>query len=113
MRRHPNDIVRLADQAYLSIREEILRGRLRPGAPLSRRRLAHELNMSVVPVADALRRLEEAGLVESRARAGTRVRIPTDRDVRELYELREALESQSARLFTERATPRQRRDVRG
>jgi DNA-binding GntR family transcriptional regulator len=111
MRRQSHDIVRLADQAYLSIREEILRGRLRPGAPLSRRRLARELNMSLVPVADALRRLEEAGLVESRARAGTRVRIPTERDVRELYELREALESQSARLFTERATQRQRRDL--
>ena len=99
-----HDIVRLADQAYLSIREEILRGRLRPGAPLSRRRLARELGMSVVPVADALRRLEEAGLVESRSRAGTRVRVPSESDVKNLYELREALESQSARLFTQRAT---------
>jgi GntR family transcriptional regulator, rspAB operon transcriptional repressor len=107
-----NDIVRLADQAYLSIREEILRGRLRPGAPLSRRRLAGELGMSVVPVADALRRLEEAGLVESRSRAGTRVRIPSESDVRNLYELREALESQSARLFTERATPREKQELR-
>ena len=107
-----HDIVRLADQACLSIREEILRGRLRPGAPLSRRRLARELSMSVVPVADALRRLEEAGLVESRSRAGTRVRIPSESDVRNLYELREALESQSARLFTERATPREKQELR-
>jgi GntR family transcriptional regulator, rspAB operon transcriptional repressor len=106
------DIVRLADQAYLSIREEILRGRLRPGAPLSRRRLARELDMSVVPVADALRRLEEAGLVESRSRAGTRVRVPTESDVKDLYELREALESQSARLFAQRATPPQRQALR-
>ncbi len=112
MRGASRDIVGLADRAYLSIREEILRGRLRPGAPLSRRRLARELGMSVVPVADALRRLEEAGLVESRLRAGTRVRVPTENDVRELYELREALESQSARLFTQRATPRQRLDLR-
>jgi len=105
-------IVRLADEAYAAIREEILRGRLRPGAPLSRRRLARELGMSVVPVADALRRLEEAGLVESRSRAGTRVRVPTQMEVRELYDLREALESQSARLFAERASVAQRRDVR-
>lgn len=49
--------------------------------------------MSVVPVTDALRRLEGDGLLESRARAGTRVRVPTEKDVRELYELREALES--------------------
>jgi GntR family transcriptional regulator, rspAB operon transcriptional repressor len=112
MRKAAQDIVTMADRAYLSIREEILRGRLRPGAPLSRRRLARELGMSVVPVADALRRLEEAGLVESRSRAGTRVRVPTESDVKTLYELREALESQSARLFAERATSRQRQELR-
>jgi DNA-binding GntR family transcriptional regulator len=104
--------VSLCDKAYLAIRDEILRGQLRPGTPLSRRRLARELGMSVLPVTDALRRLEGDGLVESRARAGTRVRIPTEKDIRELYELREALESQSARLFAERATPAQRLDLK-
>jgi DNA-binding GntR family transcriptional regulator len=105
--------VSLADAAYLAIRDEILRGQLRPGTPLSRRRLAKQLGMSVLPVSDALRRLEEDGLVESRARAGTRVRVPNETDVRELYELREALESQSARLCAERATPAERRELRG
>jgi GntR family transcriptional regulator, rspAB operon transcriptional repressor len=103
--------VSLADGAYQSIRDEILRGHLRPGTPLSRRRLARQLGMSVLPVSDALRRLEEDGLVESRARAGTRVRVPSETDVRELYELREALESQTARLFAQRSTPVQRRDL--
>ncbi len=68
--------------------------------------------MSVLPVSDALRRLEEDGLVESRPRAGTRVRVPSESDVRELYELREALETQAARLFTERATSAQRRELK-
>ncbi|HEY7502041.1 MAG TPA: GntR family transcriptional regulator [Vicinamibacterales bacterium] len=103
--------VSLADEAYLAIRDAILRGQLRPGAPLSRRRLAGELGMSVLPVSDALRRLEEDGLVESRARAGTRVKIPSEIEVRELYELREALESQTARLFAARATPAERREL--
>ena len=71
--------VSLSDRAYGAIREEILRGQLRPGTPLSRRRLAQELGMSVLPVTDALRRLEVDGLVESRARAGTRVRVPSAR----------------------------------
>jgi DNA-binding GntR family transcriptional regulator len=102
----------LAEQAYLAVREEILRGRLRPGTPVSRRRLARELGMSIVPVTDALKRLEEDGLLETRARAGTRVRVPTQSDIRELYELREALETQSARLFAERATAPQRAEVR-
>jgi DNA-binding GntR family transcriptional regulator len=104
--------VSLAVEAYHAIRDEILRGQLRPGTPLSRRRLAGQLGMSVLPVSEALRRLEEDGLVESRPRAGTRVRIPTENDVRELYELREALETQSSRLFAERATPAQRRELR-
>ena len=98
----------LAHHAYVAIREGILRGQLRPGTPLSRRRLAQELGMSVLPVTDALRRLEADGLVEARPRAGTRVRIPSASDIRELYELREALESQAARLFTQRATAAER-----
>jgi GntR family transcriptional regulator, rspAB operon transcriptional repressor len=104
--------VSLADVAYEAVREAILRGQLKPGVPLSRRRLADDLRMSVIPVTDALRRLEEDGLVESRPRAGTRVRIPSRTDVRELYELREALESQSARLFAERATRADREEIR-
>ena len=102
----------LADQAYLAIRDEILRGQVRPGTPLSRRRLASELGMSVIPVSDALRRLENDGLVESRPRAGTRVRVPSEKDVREVFELREALETQSARLFAERSSDAQRLELR-
>jgi DNA-binding GntR family transcriptional regulator len=109
--RHTSPPVSLADEAYLAIREMILRGHLRPGSPLSRRRLANELGMSVLPVSDGLRRLEADGLVETRARAGTRVRVPTPADIENLYELREALESQSARLFAERATPAARRSL--
>jgi DNA-binding GntR family transcriptional regulator len=101
----------LADRAYRAIRDDILRGQLRPGMPVSRRRVARELDMSVLPVTDALRRLQEDGLLETRARAGTRVRIPTRSDVRELYELREALETQAARLFAARATPAGRRTI--
>jgi DNA-binding GntR family transcriptional regulator len=106
------DLSSLSDRAYAAIREDILRGRLRPGTPLSRRRLADELGMSIVPVGEALRRLEDDGLVESRARVGTRVRVHTGEDVRALYELREALETQSARLFCQRATPAERQEIR-
>jgi GntR family transcriptional regulator, rspAB operon transcriptional repressor len=102
----------LAKRAYQALREEILRGQLRPGTPLSRRRLADELRMSVIPVTEALQHLERDGLVESRPRAGTRVRVPTEQDVRELYEVREALETQSARLFTVRADDSRRQEIR-
>ena len=102
----------LADAAYDAVRKAILRGQLKLGAPLSRRRLATDLRMSVIPVTDALRRLEEDGLVESRPRAGTRVRIPTRDDVRGHFVVREALEVQAAMLFARVATAAERTELR-
>lgn len=94
----------LAEKAYHLILDQILRGSLSVGASVSRRKLAEQFGMSLVPVAEALQRLELEGLVESRPRAGTRVRVPTVDEVRTRFELREALECQSARLCAERAT---------
>jgi len=50
-------------------------------------------------------------LVESRPRVGTRVCLPSADDIRERYEIREALETQSARLFAERASTRDRLEL--
>jgi DNA-binding GntR family transcriptional regulator len=102
----------LAETAYAAIRDGILRGQRPLGSPLSRRQLAVELKMSVVPVADALQRLENEGLIESRPRVGTRVRVPSAQDIRGHYVVREALESQSARLFAERATAEERDEIK-
>src|SRR5215813_7845931 len=68
----------LTEQAYLSIRERILRGQLALGAVLSRRRLAEELGMSMLPITEAVQRLEAEGLLKSRPQVGTRVRSRTN-----------------------------------
>lgn len=101
----------LADQAYDEIRSRILDGVYPLGSALSRRVLASELGMSFLPISEALQRLEHDGLVESRPRAGTRVRVPGAEEVLERYQLREALETQSARLFTVNATKAQRAEI--
>ena len=101
----------LSQSAYDTLRTKILRGDLPLGAPLSRRKLALELTMSMLPIGEALQRLEADGLIESRPRVGTRVRIPTEDDVRGHYVLREALETMSARLFAERATDAERAEM--
>jgi DNA-binding GntR family transcriptional regulator len=93
------------------IRERILKGETKLGAPLSRRKLAVELGMSLLPVAEALQSLERDGLVESRPRVGTRVCLPTAEQIQDRYQVREALESQSARLYAEKATLRQKREM--
>ena len=102
----------LSECAYIVIRDRILKGELPLGSDLSRRKLAGELGMSMLPVAEALQRLENEGLVESRPRVGTRVCLPTAQDIREKYEVREALESQAARLFAEKAGPREKLELR-
>lgn len=99
----------LGEQVYRRLRDLILAGRLTPGTPLSHRRLAEEWGVSTEPVADAILRLSAEGLVESRPRAGTRVRIATPEEVRGNYVLREALETHSARLFAEGAKPAYRK----
>lgn len=104
--------VPLSDQAYYMTRERILRGIWPPGAVLSRRRLACELGMSLLPVSDALQRLESDGLVESRPRVGTRVRTPSQDEVRGRYVVREALEAESAKLCCERASFQGRLELR-
>jgi DNA-binding GntR family transcriptional regulator len=100
----------LSDLAYERIREGIISGAIALGAPLSRRRLSETFHMSLVPVADALKRLEQEGLVESLPRVGTRVKVPTPEEIRGHYILREALEVQVARLFAANATAAHRRD---
>lgn len=102
----------LSLQAYERVRNKILTGDFPLGHPLSRRTLAEELGMSLIPVSEALQRLEAEGLVESKPRAGTRVRIPTASDIRGHYIVREALESQSARLCARMASKEQKRELR-
>src|SRR5678815_4313005 len=89
----------LASEAYSVVRQRIVCGDIALGQVISRRKLAAELSMSFLPVSEALLRLEFEGLLESRPRAGTRVRIPSPEDVKGQYVVREALEVQSAMRF--------------
>lgn len=98
----------LSVKAYSIIRHRILRGELALGEVVSRRKIGAELGMSLLPVMEAMLRLEVEGLLESRPRAGTRVRIPTQEDVQGHFIVREALETQSARLFAQNATRSER-----
>jgi GntR family transcriptional regulator, rspAB operon transcriptional repressor len=102
----------LTSRAYDRILSAILSGELPLGAPISGRRLAGRLGMSLIPVAHALKQLENDGLVESRPRSGTMVRMPTSRDIRGHYVVHEALETQAARLFAEKATAAERGEIR-
>src|SRR6187401_1370865 len=97
----------LAAEAYEFVKQRILCGELPMGQVISRRKIAAELGMSFLPISEALLRLEFEGLLESRPRAGTRVRIPSADDVRGHYVLRKALEVKAAMLCAEVAPARE------
>ena len=84
--------------AYTQIRSRILEGRLAPGNPVSPRNMADELMLGHMTVRSAIQRLVVEGLVEVIPRKGTYVTAPTKIDLREIFEVRLALESTAAYL---------------
>jgi DNA-binding GntR family transcriptional regulator len=72
--------------------KRIADGTLAPGQRLVEQDIAAEFGVSRGPVREAFAELSRTGLIELNARRGAGVRVFTERDIRELYELRECLE---------------------
>ncbi len=97
-----------SDVAYRIISQKILDGEFPPGMKLSRRKMAEATGVSVIPVIEALKRLEEDRLVESKPQWGSFVTIPTLEKIKQSYQLREAIECQSARILSQSMTAEQK-----
>lgn len=95
----------LFQQAYDEIRRRILSGELRPSSVLSEHQLAASMQLSRTPVREAIKRLEQEGLVQSLPNRGTFVTELSAHDILEIYQIRERLESLAARIAAEHMTP--------
>ena len=84
--------ISLADQAYARIKENILNLTYPPGMTLTEAMLTKELGMSRSPVRTAIHMLQTEGLIVSDYYKSMMVREITDKDIQELYQLRELLE---------------------
>ncbi|MGW7694424.1 GntR family transcriptional regulator [Streptomyces asiaticus] len=96
----------LSDRAYEHMRTAILQGVYRPNQRLPEDEVASELNASRTPVRAALMRLVDQGLVV-RERQGWVVREHTPDEIREIYEVRCALEAMATGLAAVRASEEQ------
>jgi DNA-binding GntR family transcriptional regulator len=95
--------VHLSDKVYDRLKRMILSGRLKQQASLSERMLASLLSVSRAPVREAIQELEREGLVIVLPRSGLLIRRLSFDEVRELYEIRQALEGMAAYLCAGRA----------
>lgn len=94
----------LAERVYLRLREEIRAGELRSGQRLKETELAARLSVSRTPIREAIRRLASEGLLEIGASRGMAITTLDQRQVRELYDLRAALEGTAARMAAQYAS---------
>ena len=93
----PNKPSALTDWAYTTIKESVLSLKLPPGAQLDIGQMAEQMGTSRTPVREALLRLERDGLIRVAPRVGFFVTEITKTDLRELFEMREMLESRATR----------------
>lgn len=103
----------VGDAVYTRLKDMILSNHLKPGQKLLDRDLAEELGVSRTPVREALRLLEQEGLVGNRSGKGYFVADMDSKHIGELYDLREILEAQAIRLAAERATSSQLEELAG
>ena len=96
----------LIDHVHARIRDEILRQRLRPGGKLAAEHLATMLQVSRTPVRQALERLTKEGFVTRVPARGYFVAEIAVDEVRDLYDVRAALELHACRsTFARGITP--------
>ena len=95
-------VQRASDRAYQILRDEIVRWELRPGSVLGEVEQSTRLGVSRTPLREALARLTADGLVASQTGRGLVVTDLSLSSIREIFEVRQALEEQAARLAARR-----------
>jgi GntR family transcriptional regulator, trigonelline degradation regulator len=98
-------------QTLQKLREAILDNYFMPGERLYEKTLCERLGVSRTSIREALRQLEAEGLVSTIPNQGPIVTRVTLKEAEEIYQVREVLECLAVRLFAERATEEQVREL--
>ena len=102
-----DDVASLTEKAYQAISSAIARLELKPGESLTQDRLARWLSISRTPVREALRRLEQDGIIQTAPGRGLIVSELTIKDAEDLLEMLALLDTRAAWLAAQRRTPEQ------
>ena len=99
-----NEYLPLRDVVFNTLRKAILRGELKPGERLMEIQLANKLGVSRTPIREAIRKLELEGLVLMIPRKGAEVAEITEKNMRDVLEVRKALEELAVQLACDKIT---------
>lgn len=99
-----NEYLPLRDVVFNTLRQAILRGELKPGERLMEIQLANKLGVSRTPIREAIRKLELEGLVLMIPRKGAEVAEITEKNLRDVLEVRKALEELAVQLACDKIT---------
>lgn len=102
----------LRDVVFNTLRQAILRGELKPGERLMEIQLANKLGVSRTPIREAIRKLELEGLVLMIPRRGAEVAEITEKSLRDVLEVRGALEELAVKLACQKITDEQILELR-
>lgn len=94
----------LRDVVFNTLREAILKGELKPGERLMELQLASKLGVSRTPIREAIRMLEQEGLAVTVPRKGAEVAKMTEKDMKDVLQVREALDELAAGIACEQIT---------
>lgn len=94
----------LRDVVFQTLRESILKGEMKPGERLMEIHLANRLGVSRTPIREAIRMLELEGLVTMVPRRGAQVAQISPKGLKDVLEVRQALEALAMELACERIT---------
>ena len=108
---HRQDAPPLRDLVYDAIRDAILDGTLASGERVKERNVAAQMGVSTTPVKEALRRLEQDGLIVSRPRRGAVVSEAALTSIQEIIEIRASLEGLTVRLAAEKMNDAEREEL--
>ena len=97
-----NEYLPLRDVVFYTLRQAILKGELEPGERLMEMQLAEQLGVSRTPIREAIRKLELEGLGLMIPRRGAIVAKITEKDLKDVLEVRASLERLSTKLACER-----------
>lgn len=92
------------DMVSYAVRRAITQGLLKAGQPLVQNEIAKQFGVSSIPVREALRQLEAEGIVVFQRNRGFTVASLSPENVREVYEMRGALETLALRLAVPKMT---------